>query len=122
MGEDQSKILAVYQKIDEAMVNKDTATLEEILDENYILVHMSGYSQRKEEWLNQIEDEQMRYFKTMPQKTTVTINGNIAVLRCSTKLDARIYGMRNIWSMILTMHFEKRGDYWHPVKAEARSN
>jgi ketosteroid isomerase-like protein len=121
MSDDKQKILAIYQRIDDAMVNKDTETLDSILDDNYVLVHMSGYHQGKQEWLEQIEDEQMKYFKTMPQKTTITINGNTVILICDTKIDARIYGFRNNWSMKMEMHFEKHGDNWYPVKAIATS-
>jgi len=122
MSEDKQKILAVYQQVDDAMVNKDTKSLEDILDDNYVLVHMTGYHQPKREWLEQIENEQMRYFKTMPQKTTVAIDGNTAILICDTKIDARIYGFRNLWSMKMEMHFEKRGENWRPVNAIATSN
>jgi hypothetical protein len=75
MSEDQQKIQTIYNRIDEAMVAKDTEALENILDDDYTLVHMSGYRQRKQEWLEQIDNEQMRYFKPMPQRTTITING-----------------------------------------------
>jgi ketosteroid isomerase-like protein len=121
MSEDKQKILAVYQRIDEAMVNKDTVVLDNILDDDYVLVHMTGYPQSKQEWLEQIENEQMKYFKTIPQKTTITIDGNTAILICHTKIDARIYGFRNTWSMNMEMHFEKHGDNWYPIKAIATS-
>jgi hypothetical protein len=122
MSEDKQKILAVYQQIDEAMVNKDTDTLEHILDDNYVLVHITGYHQPKREWLKQIDNEQMKYFKTMPQKTTIAIDGSTATLICNTKIDARIYGFRNLWSMKMEMHFERRGENWCPVNAIATSN
>jgi ketosteroid isomerase-like protein len=121
MSEDKQKILAVYQQIDDAMVNKDTLCLANILDDNYVLVHTTGYHQPKQEWLEQIDNEQMKYFKTMPQKTTITIDGNTATLICDTKIDARIYGFRNTWSMSMEMHFEKRGEDWCPVNAIATS-
>jgi ketosteroid isomerase-like protein len=122
MNEDEQRILAIYQRIDDAMVNKDTEALENILDNNYILVHMTGYRQSKQEWLEQIENEEMRYFKTIPQKTEITIAGKTAVLICDTRIDARIYGFRNTWSMTFKMQFEKRGEKWHPVHAKATSN
>jgi ketosteroid isomerase-like protein len=122
MSEDKQKILAVYEQIDDAMVNKDTDTLDNILDDEYVLVHITGYHQPKQEWLEQIENEEMRYFKTIPQKTTITIDGNTAILTCDTKIDARIYGYRNTWSMIMEMHFEKCGDNWYPLNAIATSN
>jgi Domain of unknown function (DUF4440) len=99
------------------MVNKDTETLDSLFDDDYKFVHMSGFQQSKQEWLGKIENEEMRYFKTMPQTTTITIDGNTAILICDTKIDARIYGTRNTWSMKVEMHFEKRGDNWYPVNS-----
>lgn len=122
MREDKQKILAIYQQIDAAMVNKDTQSLETILDNNYVLVHMTGYHQPKREWLEQIDNEQMKYYKTMPQKTIITIEGNTATLICDTKIEARIYGFRTTWGMQMEMHFEKRGVDWFPVNAKATSN
>jgi ketosteroid isomerase-like protein len=121
MSQDKQKIQSVYQRIDNAMINKDTETLEKILDDNYLLVHITGYHQPKQEWLEQIENEQMKYYKTMPQKTSITIEGNSAILICDTKLDARIYGFRNTWSMQMKMYFEKRGDNWYPLRTIATS-
>ena len=123
MSDDKQQILAVYERINDAMVNKDTETLATIFEDNHKFVHMSGYQQSKQEWLEQIENEKMRYFKTMPQKTTITINGHTAILICDIKIDARIYGIRNTWSMRVKMYFEKRGDNWYPVNAsESTSN
>jgi ketosteroid isomerase-like protein len=122
MSEDKQKILTVYNRINDAMVNKDIATLNTILDDDYESVHITGYQQSKQEWLEQIENEEMKYFETMPQKTTITFEGNTAILICDTKIDARIYGFRNTWSMKTEMYFDKRGDNWYPVKAIATSN
>lgn len=46
MSEDKQKILAVYQQIDDAMINKDIKTLNKIFDDDYVFVHMNGYQQR----------------------------------------------------------------------------
>jgi ketosteroid isomerase-like protein len=117
MSEHKQKILTVYHRIDDAMVNKDTESLDNLFDDDYKFVHMSGYQQSKQEWLEQIENEEIRYFKTMPQKTNITIYGNTAILICDTKIDARIYGTRNTWSMKVEMHFEKHVDNWYPVNS-----
>ncbi|MED3961329.1 nuclear transport factor 2 family protein [Niallia taxi] len=121
MDEDKQKILSIYQQIDEAMVNKDTEALEKILDDGYILVHMTGYHQDKQEWIEQIENEEMRYFQTMPQKTSITLENNTAIVNCDTKLDARIYGFRKTWPMNMKMYLEKRRGNWIPVKTIATS-
>jgi ketosteroid isomerase-like protein len=122
MSEDKQKILAVFNQINDAMINKDIETLNTILSDDYASVHMTGYKQSKQEWLEQIENEEMKYFNTLPQKTTITIDGNTAILICDTKIDARIYGFRNTWSMKTEMHFNKRGDVWYSVNAKATNN
>jgi ketosteroid isomerase-like protein len=73
MSEDKQKIIEVYQRINDAMVDKDTKTLDNIFDDDYIFLHMSGYQQSKKEWFEQIENEEMKYFKIIAQKTTITI-------------------------------------------------
>lgn len=123
MSEDKQIILAVYQQINDAMIDKDTKTLDNIFNDDYIFVHMSGYQQSKKEWLKQIDNEEMRYFKNMPHKTTITIDGNIAILICDTRIDARIYGIRNTWKMRVEMKFEKCGDNWYPINSSrSKSN
>ncbi|WP_338786247.1 nuclear transport factor 2 family protein [Metabacillus sp. FJAT-53654] len=122
MSEDKQKILAVFNQINDAMINKDIETLNTFLSDDYASVHMTGYRQSKQEWLEQIENEEMNYFKTIPQKTKITIHGNKAILICDAKIDARIYGFRNTWSMKTEMHFDKCGDNWYPVNAIATSN
>lgn len=54
--EDKQQILAVYERINDAMVNKDTGTLDNIFEDNHKFVHMSGYQQSKQKWLEQIEN------------------------------------------------------------------
>lgn len=117
MSEDKQKILAIYLRINDAMVDKDTETLDNIFDDHHKFVHMNGYQQSKQEWLEQIESEEMRYFKTMLQETTITIDGNTAILICDTKIDAGIYGTRNTWNMRVEMQFQKHGDKWYPVNS-----
>lgn len=122
MSEDKQKILAVSILMNDAMVKKDIETLYKILDDDYILVHMTGYRQSKQEWLEQIENEEMKYYKTMPHKTIIKIDGNTAVFISDTKVDARIYGFRNTWGMKTEMNLVKRGDSWYPVITIATSN
>jgi ketosteroid isomerase-like protein len=117
MSEVKQEILAIYQRINDAMVDKDTKTLDTIFNDDHKFIHMNGYRQSKQEWIEQIESEEMKYFKTMPQETIITIDGNTAILICDLKIDARIYGLRNTWGMRLEMQFQKRGDNWYPVNS-----
>lgn len=117
MSEDKEKIMAVYKLMGDAMVNKDIKTLDNLFNDDYTVVHMSGYEQSKQDFLKQIENEKMRYFESMPQKTAITIDGDKAILISDTKINARIYGLRNTWSLRMEMDFEKRGDNWYPINS-----
>lgn len=112
-------MLTIFQQIHTAMVQKDTIFLENILDNNYTLTHITGYKQSKQEWLNQIKDEQMRYFDIKLGTPTITSD---TILHCDTDIDARIYGMRNLWRLHMEMHFEQHGGRCIPMYTIATSN
>lgn len=117
----EKDILSIFQQIHHAMVQKDTSALGKILDNNYTLTHITGYKQSKQEWLDQIQDEQMRYFDIQLGTPTITSDGNTATIHCDTDIDARIYGMRNLWRLHMEMHFEQREKIWVPIFTIATS-
>lgn len=44
------------------MVERDIETLRSLMADDLVLVHMSGQTQSKEEWLEEIRNETMRYY------------------------------------------------------------
>ena len=52
--DDKQKIEALYREMYEAMVAKDTATLNRVHADDFVLTHMTGMHQSKQEYIRAI--------------------------------------------------------------------
>lgn len=109
---EHKEIEEIYKKFYEYKINKNIKDLNEILDSNFTLTHMTGYKQNKDEWFSQIKDEQMKYYGYTIDNIDITLNKNTGQLIGRSKTDARIYGSRNKWNLQLIMRIKKIDDKW----------
>jgi hypothetical protein len=116
---DGAMILQVYRKYHEYMVEKNTLALSVLLDDAFELVHMTGYAQTKNEWLDQIDAEAMRYYSSAEKDVTVSGRNDTATITGRNLVDARINGYRNTWRLQLEMEFLKRNGIWTIIYATA---
>ena len=88
---EKETLQTIYRQINQAMVEKDTDTLSQLLRADTVLVHMTGYSQPVAEWLEQIESEDMAYYSWKEDAIKdVVISGNSASLIGQSRVKARI--------------------------------
>lgn len=118
---DKELILQAYKDFYSYKIDKNTDALNEILDFDFTLTHMTGYVQSKDEWFSQIKDERMKYFGYEIDGVEISTNGENGLLVGRSKTDARIYGMRHVWNLELTMPMKKRDGEWIIQKAVAKS-
>ena len=59
---DKQQIEALYKQMYRAMIAKDTVTLGSLLDENSVLIHMTGTHQPKHDYLRAIKDGTLNYY------------------------------------------------------------
>ena len=59
---DKEEIEALYREMYEAMVAKDTATLDRVHADNFVLIHMTGMRQSKAEYIRAIADGTLNYY------------------------------------------------------------
>ena len=116
---EEASVLAVVRQLAQLMIDRDTAALNDILDEHYTLTHMTGYVQPKAEWFNEVMKESMKYYSAKEVKNSVKINGNEAEVIAQNLVDARIGGSRNTWRLQQTMQLEKRNGKWIILKSVA---
>ena len=106
----EEEILAVYQKMQDAMVNKDTEYLRSVMGSE--VRHITGRTQTIDEWLQDVEDENMKYYRIDVTDPVITVDGDTAVLSCTNVIEARIYGSYGTWSLPGGAHFEKIDGEW----------
>ena len=112
LSQTQQEVKATIDKRDKAMIDKDINTMDSLMADDLILVHITGRRQTKWEWLEEIRSENMRYYDIKLENLNIEVNKNRAIATFISVLDARIYGSRNTWRLNGTMYLEKRNGAW----------
>ncbi|MET7696498.1 nuclear transport factor 2 family protein [Streptomyces sp. NPDC005485] len=118
-GVDREEILEVQQVFLDAMVEGDTETLGQLLDDDFTLTHMTGYVQPKAEWLSEMRAGQFVYHSIDTKTSTLDISGDTAHLVLRTLTDAGIYGGRANWRLDLASDYRREGDTWAVLRTVA---
>ena len=66
-----------YIRMYEGMIAKDETVLRDVLDDSFVLVHMTGMRQSREEFINAVLDGTLNYY-------LCCIGRNIELLFCRT--------------------------------------
>ena len=112
MNAEQKAVLAAFERMQQAMIDKDTETMLSLVTEDKTFTHMSGKKQTKEEFFGEIEDGTLNYYKYEIHHPVVVIDGDTATLTADTTLTAKVYGMSGRWTLATEAHFVKWGDEW----------
>ena len=111
---DKEQIIELYRAENKAMVAKDINKLNEILKPTMKLPHMTGYVQPKLEWIDQIQNEDMKYYSSIEESIKdIQIDDDKASLVGQNQVRASIWGGgANTWSLEMKMYFVKQNGQW----------
>lgn len=109
---EENKVLEVYEKVQQAMIDKDIDTLDRIIKDGTVFTHMSGKTQTKEEYFGEIADGTLNYYKYKIANCNITVNGGTATLKADVTLTAKVYGISGSWTLRVNPHFEKINGEW----------
>ncbi|MFJ8048360.1 nuclear transport factor 2 family protein [Streptomyces luteogriseus] len=115
----REEILDAHSAYLDAMLEGDTEALDDMLDDDFTLSHMTGYEQPKAEWLAQMRDGRFVYHTIDASNTTLDIQGDTARLVIRTVTDATVYGTRANWRLQLAADYTRRGDAWATLRTVA---
>ena len=109
-----------YDETWEAMVAKDMPKLDEQHAEQFVLVHMTGMRQPKQEFLKAIERGDLNYYKSVPENVMITVNGNKAKIIGQNRVTAAVFGgSTNVWRLQLDFDAVKENGKWRMVHCRA---
>lgn len=115
----QEEVLKRFIDFQEAMIVKDYDKLDLILNDNYTLTHMSGKTQSKEEYIHEIIDGTLNYYKSTIDNPTITIiEETKAIFKADVTLEAKVYGIKGTWTLHSEQTMEKINDTWYISKWE----
>ena len=100
-----------------AMIAADTARLGSMMDDDIILRHITGMTQTKREWLEEVASGSMKYHKIEKRDVVVTSNDNgSASVSFTSVITATIWGSYGTWTLSGTMRLVKRSGRWIRVE------
>ena len=118
---DEQLIRDVYIKMYEGMITKDEATLREALDDSFVLVHMTGMRQSKEEYIGAILNGTLNYYSAEHENMPVEISSDgTAVLTGQSYVAAAVFGGgKSNWRLQQKCSLKKIGGTWKITRSVA---
>ena len=118
--EEKERIRNAYKKMYEGMVAKDGAVLGEVLDDSFVLVHMTGMRQPKEEFIKAVLDGTLNYFSAQHEHLPVELKGDTAVLTGQSYVAAAVFGGgRSNWRLQQKCSMKKANGEWKITRSVA---
>lgn len=93
----------------DAMIAANTVRLGTMMDNGIILRHITGMTQTKREWLEEVASGSMKYHKIEKRDVVVTSNSDgSASVSFTSVITATIWGSYGTWTLSGTMRLVKR--------------
>lgn len=117
---DKEQIIQLYNEMYSAMVKKDKAELERVHDDSFVLVHMTGMRQSKQEYINAIMNGTLNYYSAEHEDMQAEIKGDSAVLVGRSRVTAAVFGGgKHTWQLQLRFQLVKKNGEWRFALASA---
>ena len=118
--EEKEKIQAVYREMYRAMIEKDIPALSQVLDESFVLVHMTGMRQGKAAFLKAVANGTLNYASAVHDGMEVILNGERATLIGKSRVRAAVFGGSwHTWHLEQDLRLLKKEGRWLIALSEA---
>lgn len=103
-----------------AMIAKDRDRLHAVLDDSFVLVHMTGMRQNKTEFINAVLDGTLNYYSAVHEDMPVTVNGDNAVMIGRSYVQAAVFGGgKSYWHLQQKCSLKKTDGQWNITRSAA---
>ena len=119
---DEETLRAMYRALSDASMRKDAAAISEVLADDYVLVHMTGMCQSKQDYIAAVLDGTLNYYSTEHDSVDVTVapDGDHATIRGRSRVNAAVFGGgRHTWHLQQDLKAEKRDGIWLLMESRA---
>ena len=117
---EEDLIRNAYIRMYDGMIAKDESILREVLDENFVLIHMTGMRQSKEAFIRSVMEGTLNYFSAVHENMPVEIHGDTAVLTGQSYVSAAVFGGgRSDWHLQQICTMKKINGNWKITLSEA---
>ena len=112
----ENELLNGFINFIQAIISKDKNVMNSFLDSSFILVHMSGNEEPKNQFINDVMGGVLNYYHSKIIEPKIKINNNSAEMNVDVNLDAKVYGMKGNWTLHSRNTFIKKNGQWYFVR------
>ena len=117
---DTEEIRQAYIRMYDGMISKDERILDEVLDDSFVLVHMTGMRQPKQAFIKAVLNGTLNYFSAEHENMPVEISGDTAVLTGQSYVAAVVFGGgRSNWHLQQKCSLKKTDGVWKITRSVA---
>lgn len=117
---EQEKIENCYRQMYLGMVKKDRDVLSDVLDDSFVLIHMTGMRQSKPEFIKAVEDGTLNYYSADHQRIEVNCHGEYAEMIGQSVVNAAVFGGGpHTWRLQQKLQLIKEDDVWKITESKA---
>ena len=117
---DTEQIQSLYLCMYDGMVRKDRAMLDRVLDDRFVLIHMTGLRQTKAEFIEAVLDGTLNYYAVRHESLPVTVHGDTGELTGRAQVTAEVFGSRRAtYALQQALELEKTDGSWKIVQSTA---
>ena len=117
---DKEKIQASYRQMYHGMIEKDRGILSEVLDESFVLFHITRMRQSKDAFIRAVENGDLNYYSAEHQRMDVEVGTGTALLIGQSVVSAAVFGgRRSTWRLQLKIKLIQKNDDWKITEAVA---
>lgn len=109
-----NQIIDRFVEFQHALIDKDEDKLNKLILDDYELVHMSGKTQSKDEFIGEVMDGTLNYYKSeISEPTILWDDEENASLIADVTLTAKVYGINGKWTLSTVASFVKIDGEWY---------
>lgn len=119
-SKDALVIHAMYSSMYRFMIERDVERLGALLDDSFVLVHMTGRRQGKREFLRCVADGTLAYYDEVEESCRVYVDGDTAIMVGRSLVEASPFNARRAtWRLEQEISLVRRGDQWLMTRSVA---
>ena len=113
-------LIEKYRAMYRAMIAKDSVELDKLLDDCFVLVHMTGMRHNKQAFIQAIQNGTLNYYSEELHETIAQESGSNARFIGKSYVNAAVFGGgKHTWRLQLDMQFSFVNGEWLITEAVA---
>jgi hypothetical protein len=109
---DSTKLIETVKQFHQAMVNKNTISINQQTDKALSYGHSNGWVETKTEMIKNLETKYITYTSYKEDSVQVNINGNVANVRFNAAIDATMNNKAETFNLKVLEVWIKKGNRW----------